>query len=94
MLHVSPLLMNDPIAPINQGSSGCALVALDGRVLPLERTHLAAQARGGIARVTLEQVFRNVHDAPLHVVYRLPLPATGAVSGFSFRIGEQRIRGR
>jgi hypothetical protein len=46
MLHVPALPMNDPIATTNQGSSGCALVALDGRHLPLERTHLAAQARG------------------------------------------------
>jgi hypothetical protein len=32
-------------------------------------------------------VFRNLHAEPLHVIYRLPLPATGAVSGFSFHIG-------
>lgn len=92
MLPASTLSMH-PSAPITPDSSGGTLVATDGRILPLERTHLAAHACGGIARVTLEQVFRNPHDQPLHVVYRLPLPASGAISGFAFRIGELRIRG-
>ena len=74
-------------------SSGGELVSADGLTLPLERTHLAGQAQGGIARVTLEQRFRNPHDKPLLVTYKLPLPADGAVSGFCFRIGETRIVG-
>lgn len=76
-----------------QSSSGGELVSTEGLALPLERTHLACQARGGVARVTLEQRFRNPHDEPLLVTYKLPLPADGAVSGFSFRVGETRIVG-
>lgn len=70
-----------------------ALVSTEGQVLPLADATIRAEAGGGVARVLLEQRFRNVHDVPLRVTYTLPLPADGAVSGFSFRLGEQRIVG-
>jgi Ca-activated chloride channel homolog len=70
-----------------------ALVSTEGRVLPLAGATIRAEAGGGIVRVRLEQRFRNVHEVPLRVTYTLPLPADAAVSGFSFRIGEQRIVG-
>ena len=73
--------------------AGGRLVSTDGQVLPLERSHLTAEAGGGIARVILEQRFRNPHDVPLLVTYQLPLPDSGAVSGFSFRIGEMLVVG-
>ncbi|MDI1445723.1 VIT and VWA domain-containing protein [Polyangium sp. 6x1] len=78
-----------PAAPTN----GARLVATDGRVLPLRGATLQADAKGGVARVLLEQRFANPHDIPLAVTYSLPLPADGAVSAFSFRIGDQRIVG-
>ena len=74
-------------------SPSAALVSTEGHVLPLAGASIRAEAGGGIARVVLEQRFRNVHDVPLHVTYTLPLPADGAVSGFSFRLGAQRIVG-
>jgi Ca-activated chloride channel family protein len=74
-------------------SCGGYLVATDGRVLPLTRTELTADARGGIARTVLVQVFRNVHPEPLQVTYQFPLPHGGAVSGFAFRLGGTRIVG-
>ena len=74
-------------------SCGGRLVAIDGRALPLRETRLKADARGGVARVVLEQRFANPYDDPLAVTYLLPLPADGAVSGFAFRIGERRIVG-
>src|SRR3990172_1049757 len=74
-------------------SSGGYLVATDGRVLPLTRTELTADAKGGIARTVLVQVFRNVHPEPLQVTYQFPLPHGGAVSGFAFRLGGTRIVG-
>jgi len=73
--------------------SGARLVALDGRTLPLRAVRLRAEARGGIARVTLTQEFVNVYDEPLAVTYLLPLPADGAVSAFAFTIDERRIVG-
>ncbi|HEX4458270.1 MAG TPA: VIT domain-containing protein, partial [Polyangia bacterium] len=87
--------MNRPAmrCPDVNESVGGSLVSLDGRVLPLVGTTVKASARAGIARVTLEQKFKNPHDEPLAVSYRLPLPADGAVSAFSFTAGDKRIVG-
>lgn len=92
---VSAIPMSLPASPDDQDhdSGGGRLVSTDGRVLPLTRAHVTAQASGGIARVTLEQCFRNPHSEPLVVTYLLPLPADGAVSGFSFTLGKTRIVG-
>ena len=73
--------------------AGGALMGAEGRVLPLLGTSLRVQARNGVARVVLEQRFRNVYDVPLQVTYSFPLPADGAVSEFAFRLGERRIVG-
>lgn len=69
------------------------LVAVDGRSFPLESASIHASARGGIARTTLCQAFRNPHDEPLEVTYTLPLPADGAVVGFDIRVGDKLITG-
>jgi Ca-activated chloride channel family protein len=69
------------------------LVATDARTLPLTHTSLAADAGGGLARVVLEQRFRNPYDEPLVVTYSLPLPHDAAVGGFAFRVGDRRIVG-
>lgn len=74
-------------------SSGARLVTPEGRALPLVGAALRADAGGGIARVVLTQRFRNPYAEPLTVTYSLPLPPDGAVSGFSFQIGERRIVG-
>lgn len=83
-----------PSSPTPYESSGGRLVSVDGRALPLIGASLAADAKGGLVRITLEQTFRNPHDEPLKVTYSLPLPADGAVSGFAFRIGEERVVGQ
>lgn len=72
---------------------GGRLVATDGRELPLASVHLACVAGGGIARAVLTQTFENPFDEPLTVRYLLPLPSDGAVSGFSFLLGDQRVVG-
>jgi Ca-activated chloride channel family protein len=72
---------------------GGRLVTQDGRTLPLKGAALRADARGGTARVILEQRFENVYDEPLHVTYLMPLPADGAVSGYAFQIGARRVVG-
>lgn len=83
-----------PPSPTPYESSGGRLVTADGRALPLIGATLGADAKAGLVRITLEQTFRNPHDAPLRVTYTLPLPADGAVSGFAFRIGEERVVGQ
>lgn len=74
-------------------SSGGRLVSIDGRTLPLTGASLVADAKAGVVQVKLSQTFHNPHAEPLRVTYSLPLPADGAVSGFSFTIGDQRIVG-
>jgi Ca-activated chloride channel family protein len=73
-------------------STASRLVA-GSATLPLETTALRVTARGGIARVVLEQRFANHHPEPLALTYVLPLPADAAVSGYSFCIGDRRIEG-
>ena len=81
-----------PPSPSSPASGG-RLVETAGRPLPLLGAALRVEACGGLARVVLEQRFRNPHAEPLHVTYLLPLPVDSAVSGFGFRIGERRVVG-
>ena len=85
----SPVTMLPP--PI---SSGAELVATDGRSLPLVGAALTGEACGGVARLVLEQRFENRYRETLHVTYRMPLPADGAVSAYEFRIAGRVVAGR
>jgi Ca-activated chloride channel family protein len=75
-------------------SAGAELVTSDGRSLSLVSAKLTGEARGGLARLVLEQRFVNHYDEHLRVTYRMPLPADGAVSGYAFEIAERVIRGQ
>lgn len=74
-------------------SCGGRLVTVDGRELPLRGAAVRADARGGVARVILEQRFVNPFAEPLDVTYSVPLPADGAVSGYAFTLADRRIVG-
>jgi len=80
-------------APENP-TRGAEVVTKDGRSLPLVSAKLHADAQGGIARMVLEQRFENRYAETLHVTYRMPLPADGAVSGYAFQIAGRTITGR
>lgn len=80
--------------PDRPTSSGAEVTTADGRSLPLIGAKLRAEAKGGIARLVLEQTFENRHDETLHVTYRMPLPADGAVSAYAFDIAGRTIAGR
>ena len=86
-------MMTATARKMDEASSGGRLVTAGGKTLPLLAARLTASARGGIARVTLEQRFRNPFPDPLRVTYLFPLPHDGAVSGFAFLIGDRRIVG-
>ena len=70
-----------------------SLVSVDGRAYPLRAATIRARASGGVAATTLIQEFANPHDEALEVVYTLPLPADGAVLGYTIHVGERVIRG-
>lgn len=72
---------------------GAELVTASGDSLPLTGAALSVVAKGGIARAVLTQTFENDHDEPLHLTYKMPLPADGAVSGYAFEIGERTVKG-
>ncbi|HET7542423.1 MAG TPA: VIT domain-containing protein [Polyangiaceae bacterium] len=74
-------------------SSGARLITADGRALPLEWVDLVSEAGGGLARSTLRQRFRNTEAVPVEVTYLVPLPADGAVSGYSFELAGLVTRG-
>lgn len=69
------------------------LVSVDGRTYPLKSAQVKARAEGGIAATTLIQSYENPYQEPLEVLYTLPLPAQGAVIGYTMRLGERVIRG-
>lgn len=89
MVIATPL--THPQSPTAQ--EGGRLVSTSGRTLPLERSEITAEGGGGLARTILTQHFKNPHPEALRVSYKLPLPADGAVGGFSFQIGEELVEG-
>jgi serine/threonine protein kinase len=86
----------EPTGPVDgpPHGNGVEVVTADGRSLPLVSATLRGTARGGIARLVLEQRFENPFAGTLHVTYRMPLPPDGAVSGYAFEIGDRTIAGR
>src|SRR5258706_1454594 len=74
-------------------SAGAELVTSDGRQLALVSACLRGEVQGGLARLVLEQRFHNDFTENLKVVYRMPLPADGAISGYEFVIGERTVKG-
>ena len=67
------------------------LVAVNGRTFPLVASRLRGRAQGGMAVSTLSQEYVNPHAEPLEVLYTMPLPADGAVLGYTIHLGESRI---
>jgi Ca-activated chloride channel homolog len=79
--------------PERREAAGSTLVAVDGRTFPLLGSRLDACAGGGIAHSKLRQSYENSYDEPLEVIYSMPLPADGAVVGYTVILGETRIVG-
>jgi Ca-activated chloride channel homolog len=70
-----------------------SLVSVDGRTYPLKSANLSTRAEGGIAATILTQTYENPYKETLEVLYTLPLPADGAVTGYVIRLGSRVIRG-
>lgn len=90
----SPYRMQDVRNPDEASHGGAEIVAPDGRSLPLVSAKLRVEAGGGLARVVLEQTFENPYEDTLRVTYKMPLPVSGAVSGYAFTVGARTITGR
>ena len=84
-----PNVMNAASAATAEG-----LVTVDGRTFPLRSAAVHSHAQGGLALTTLRQEFANSYAEPLEVLYTMPLPADGAVVGYTFRLGERVVRGQ
>jgi Ca-activated chloride channel family protein len=69
------------------------LVSVDGRTYPLKSARIEARAEGGVGFTAFTQTYGNPYQEPLEVLYRLPLPASGAVIGYSIRLGDRIIKG-
>lgn len=82
----------DSVTP-TQGPRSPALVSVDGHTYPLRSALIRGRAEAGLTQTTLVQEFHNPHAEPLEVLYTMPLPADGAVLGYTIRMGERVIRG-
>ena len=81
-----------PMVPIVTTRTSSSAASAE-RTLPLVSVSVAADARGGMARVTLAQTFRNPNDVALNVTYVFPLPEDSAVSAYAFTVGTTRTVG-
>ena len=79
--------------PRTDSSRPAGLVSVDGRTYPLKSARVEARAEGGVAATTFTQAYGNPYKEPLEVLYTLPLPASGAVTGYTIRLGNRVIRG-
>lgn len=88
-----------PDAPRSPGGAADARASLaapaaDGRIpvdFPLEHTKVYAQIAGNVARVEVQQLYKNPTNDRLEAVYAFPLPANAAVTDMYFRIGRRVV---
>ncbi len=59
----------------------------------LEETRVNVEISGVLARVRMEQVFKNPYSHRLEAFYVFPLPENAAVDAYSFQVGETVIQG-
>lgn len=77
----------------HEGACGISIVSKTGQGFAFKGASLHVDAAGGMARITLEQVFENPHATVLDVTYRMPLPENAVVSAYAFELEGRVIRG-
>jgi Ca-activated chloride channel family protein len=60
---------------------------------PLQHTDVTAEIAGFVARVNVEQRFRNPSKEPVEAVYNFPLPEDAAVDDMTMVLGTRTIHG-
>lgn len=65
-----------------------------GGLCPLVHTDVKADISGPLARVTVEQEFKNSFDHKIEAVYAFPLSSDGAVDEMTMHIGDRVVRGK
>ncbi len=63
----------------------------EGAGFPLESTRVTANVSGFVARVSVEQTFRNPYERPVEAVYLFPLPDDAAVDAMQMRAGARVV---
>src|SRR6187551_87210 len=80
---------------ITEGSLRVAGIdAKQPQLCPLKSTHVSADVRGFVSRVTVTQTFQNPFDRAIEAVYTFPLPNDAAVDDMTIQIGERTIKGK
>jgi Ca-activated chloride channel family protein len=59
----------------------------------LEETRVDVEISGVVARVRMEQIFKNPFNERLEAIYVFPMPENAAVDRYTFQIGETVIQG-
>ena len=96
--HPSPRTLGEllglPSAAHGTPDAGRSRGGREGRIpLPLVRVEARVRIVGDCAVTELTEHYRNGHDLPLDVTHLIPLPASGAVTGFTMRAGGRVTRG-
>jgi Ca-activated chloride channel family protein len=83
--------------PGAHGQGQLAILGRDGKPAgncPLQHTAVTADIAGFVARVNVEQQFRNPSQEPVEAVYTFPLPEDAAVDDMTMLLGGRTIRGQ
>lgn len=62
---------------------------------PMEMTYhdVSVEIENGIARIRVEEEFRNASDSEAEVVYIFPVPKGSTISGFEMTVGDRKVAG-
>lgn len=83
------MTVNAGTEPITQGT----LRTREGLALPLLSTRVRATIHAPVARVAVEQEFRNSCEVAIEAVYSFPLPAEASVEHMEFRLQDRVVKG-
>jgi Ca-activated chloride channel family protein len=84
------------VPPVNS-AAGELILRRGGKevgVCPLQHTAVEANIAGFVARVHVQQKFRNTAKEPVEAIYTFPLPDDAAVDDMTMKIGKRLVKGQ